>query len=109
MNPADPNIAGLAVLAPGVTRHTEAGFTYFHLPNIYFQSCGQMLKREALLCTTPNGVYPTRLMLSERAPKTGNWFVHHTLARSWQWLSVRGIMMDRPAVEVLAEHLEMYR
>lgn len=109
MNPADPEIAGLAALAPGATRHTEAGITYYHLPTISFSSCGQIHKREALLCITPHGGYPTRLMLSARAPKDGKWSVHHALARNWEWLSVRGITADRPAVEVLAEHLDMYR
>jgi hypothetical protein len=106
---ADPDIAGLAALAPGATRHTEAGITYFHLLGICFPSCGQMLKREALLCVTPHGGYPTRLMLLGRGPKAGNWFGHHALARNWEWLAVSGIMADRPAVEGLAEHLEMYR
>ncbi len=109
MSAVDPDIAGLAGLAPGVTRHAEAGITYFHLPGICFPSSGQTLRREALLCVTPHGGYPTRLMLSARVPKAGNWFVHHAIARNWEWLSVSGIMADRPAVEILAEHLEMYR
>lgn len=109
MSAVDPDIAGLAGLAPGVTRHAEAGITYFHLPGICFPSSGQTLRREALLCVTPHGGYPTRLMLSARVPKAGNWLVHHAIARNWEWLSVSGIMADRPAVEILAEHLEMYR
>jgi hypothetical protein len=64
---------------------------------------------EALLCVTPHGGYPTRLMLANRAPKLGNWFVHQALARNWHWMSVNGILADRAPIEILAEHLEMYR
>jgi hypothetical protein len=102
-------LAGLGALAPGASRHTEAGSVYFHLPSVTFISCGQTLKREALLCMTSNGAYPTRLMLSSPAPKPGNWFLQQALAKTWHYLSVSGIMADHAPVEVLMEHLEMYR
>jgi hypothetical protein len=105
----DTDLAGLAALAPNATRHTEAGSVFYYLPRISFRSCGQIMTTEALLCTTPHAGYPTRLMLANRAPKHGNWFTHQALARNWHWLSVSGIAADRPSVEILAEHLEMYR
>ena len=105
----DAGLLGLAAIAPDATHHTEAGGVYFHLPRITFPSCGRVMTTEALLCVTPHGGYPTRLMLAIRAPKAGNWFPHQALARNWHWLSVSGIMADRAPVEILAEHLEMYR
>lgn len=109
MSAADADVVGLGAIAPGATRHAEAGMIYFRLPRISFLSCGQTLTREGLLCMTAHGGYPTRLMLSSPAPKPGNWFLHQALARNWHWLSVSGILADRPPVEVLAEHLGMYR
>jgi hypothetical protein len=106
---ADSDLVGVAALAQNAPRHTEAGGVYFHLPRISFPSCGQVVSTEGLLCVTPQGSYPTRLMLAARAPKPGNWFLHQALARNWHWLSVSGILADRAPVEILAEHLEMYR
>lgn len=103
------DLVGLGMITPNPTRHSEAGIAYFHLPRVTFPAGGQLHTREALLCVTPHAGYPTRLLLSAPAPKPGNWFIHQALARTWHWLSVSGIAADRPAVEVLAEHLEMYR
>jgi hypothetical protein len=48
-------------------------------------------------------------MLAVRAPKPGTWTTHQVLARNWQALSVGGITADRAPVEILAEHLDMFR
>jgi len=103
----ESDLAGLALVCDNPTCCAEAGNVYYHLPQVKFECCGQAFEREALLCVSAYGGYPSRLLLSNVVPKQGNWFIQQVLARNWHSLSISGIVADRPAIEILAEHLRM--
>lgn len=103
-------LENLTPLCQGTEAMAEGGITYVYLPGLRInQNDGTVIVRDALLCPMGRDGYTTRLFLSESIPGKGqNWTQHRILNRTWHTCSVQGIPPGR-LVEVLAEHLVMFR
>jgi hypothetical protein len=107
--PDADNLAELRLVCPGVTLKTESGQTFVDLPGLKIASGDQVLTRDALLTLQGHSGYPSRLFLSQQIPGRGaNWTVHTVLGRTWHTPSWGSVQPTRP-VEMLLQHLKVYK
>ena len=105
------DFADLERVSPGATRMESSGVTYVHLPRLRMPAAVGGCVVEALLRpgTGPDG-YTTRLFLSAPFPQRGqNWTVHNLFGKAWHTPSFNNVPSDAPLIEILANHLAMYK
>jgi hypothetical protein len=109
---SDDEVQELAGLHPGVRRSTEAGITYFLIPNLELPPGHTPATTDALLCPTARDGYESRLFLATMLSggRGTNWNATQVriLERNWfavSWKVRAGLRL----AQMVRAHLDAFR
>ena len=102
-------LAEIRTACSGAAEMSEGGTKFVHLPALKIPVGSKFEERDALLSLGPHTGYTSRLYVSAPISERGqNWTTHTVLGRSWHTPSFNNIQPGR-AMEMLADHLRVYR
>jgi hypothetical protein len=102
-------LAEIKAICQAAAYVSEGEHGFVDLPALKIEVGSETVTRHALLSLKGHSGYTSRLYLSEPIPGRGrNWTKHSVLGRQWHTPSWNNVMPGRP-IEMLQQHLKVYR
>jgi hypothetical protein len=108
---SDEALAELRAVVPDAECLEVGDVPYVFLPRLKLPPGNSPVEVDGLLrlASGPDG-YQTRLLLAHAYPSHGqNWTVHTLFGKTWHTPSFNGVPADLRPIEVLCNHLAVYR
>lgn len=111
MTDPDKELTKLRQLCPKAELWTEGGRHIVFLPGVEFPVNGTRVTCDLLLWPFTREGYLSRLFLSVQvaAPRAKNWNVFNIQGRKWHACSWQGVPNTLPWIEILANHLGVFK
>jgi hypothetical protein len=104
------DIEELRLLCPTAEPISEAGKSFFLLPNLKLPPGRQAEQTDALLCVSEHSGYPTKLFLAIKlTDRGGTWREFRILDRLWYSWSWKDVLSNQRPAQILIQHLNALR